>query len=139
MILVPPAYDDPALFGRIEDTLKPLGFAHLTVTTAEKHDEMIAFSSQMAHVVSNAYIKSPRAHGHKGFSAGSYKDLTRVARLNANMWAELCMDNNDNLLTELDGFIEALTRYRDALATQNQDKLEDLLEEGSRLKEKLDR
>jgi len=138
MILVPPVYDNPALLGRIEELLKPLGFGHLTVTTAEKHDEMIAFSSQMAHVVSNAYIKSPSARGHKGFSAGSYKDLTRVARLNAQMWAELCMDNNDFLIKELDVFIGALTHYRDALAEHDQEKLKALLEEGSKLKEQLD-
>ena len=138
MILVPPVYDNPALLGRIEDILKPVGFGHLTITTAEKHDEMIAFSSQMAHVVSNAYIKSPSARGHKGFSAGSYKDLTRVARLNADMWAELCMDNNDFLIKELDGFISTISAYRDALAAGDRDKLIKLLEEGSRLKEELD-
>jgi len=138
MILVPPVYDDPALLSRIEKTLKPAGFGHLTVTTAEKHDEMIAFSSQMAHVVSNAYIKSPTACGHKGFSAGSYRDLTRVARLDADMWAELCMDNNDFLIRELDCFIKSVTLYRDALAVQDKNNLVKLLEEGSRLKGELD-
>ena len=138
MILVPPVYDDPDLFGRIEEVLKPAGFGHLTVTTAEKHDEMIAFSSQMAHVVSNAYIKSPSASGHKGFSAGSYKDLTRVARLNADMWGELFMDNSDFLIQELDGFIESVTLYRDAMAAKNKEELTRLLEEGSRLKGELD-
>jgi len=138
MILVPPVYDDAALFGRIEDLLKPLGFVHLTVTTAEKHDEMIAFSSQMAHVVSNAFIKSPTARGHKGFSAGSYKDLTRVARLNADMWTELFMDNNDFLVRELDVFIEEITRYKAALINKDVEFLRELLEEGSRLKKELD-
>jgi len=138
MILVPPVYDDPALLGRIEKTLKPVGFGHLTVTTAEKHDEMIAYSSQLAHVVSNAYIKSPTARGHKGFSAGSYKDLTRVARLNADMWAELCMDNNDYLIRELDGLIESITLYKNALAARDKNELTKLLEEGSRLKGELD-
>ena len=138
MILVPPVYDDPALLGRIEEILKPIGFGRLTVTTAEKHDEMIAFSSQMAHIVSNAYIKSPTAREHKGFSAGSYKDLTRVARLNADMWAELCTDNSDFLVRELDYFITLLTYYRDALSARNREKLKELLEEGSRLKQALD-
>jgi prephenate dehydrogenase len=137
MILVPPVYDDAALFGRIEDLLKPVGFGRLTVTTAEKHDEMIAFSSQMAHVVSNAYIKSPTAREHKGFSAGSYKDLTRVARLNVEMWAELCMDNNDFLIHELDVFIASISKYRDALATKDRDVLSQLLEEGSQIKGEL--
>jgi len=138
MILVPPVYDDPVLFGRIEEILKPAGFGHLTVSTAEKHDELIAFSSQMAHVVSNAYIKSPSAKGHKGFSAGSYRDMTRVARLDAGMWGELCMDNSKYLIRELDGFIESVLRYREALATKNIDELVCLLDEGSRLKEELD-
>jgi len=139
MILVPPVYDDPALFSKAEEILKPAGFGRLTITTAEKHDEMIAFSSQMAHVVSNAYIKSPSANGHKGFSAGSYRDLTRVARLDAAMWAELCMDNSDCLIRELDVFIGAVARYRDALAERDADGLVRLFAEGSRLKEELDK
>jgi len=139
MILVPPVFDDAVLFGRIEELLKPTGFGHLTFTTAEKHDEMIAFSSQMAHVVSNAFIKSPSACGHKGFSAGSYKDLTRVAQLNAQMWTELFMKNRDNLIHELDIFIKEISRYRDALADHNDAGMTELLKEGSQLKEKLDR
>ena len=138
MILVPPVYDDPVLFGRIEETLKPAGFGHLTIATAGLHDEMIAFSSQMAHVVSNAYIKSPSAKGHKGFSAGSYRDLTRVARLDADMWGELCMENSEFLVKELDGFIASVTEYKDALASGDREKLVKLLSDGSRLKEELD-
>jgi len=138
MILVPPVYDDAALFGRIEELLKPFGFGHLTFTTAEKHDEMIAFSSQMAHVVSNAYIKSPTAREHKGFSAGSYEDLTRVARLDADMWAELCVKNADFLVQELDIFIRSVALCRDALAVRDKGRLKELLEEGSRLKRELD-
>jgi len=138
MILVPPTYDDPALFGKIEELLKPAGFGHLTVSTAEKHDEMIAFSSQMAHLVSNAFVKSPAAQGHKGFSAGSYKDMTRVAQLNADMWTELFMQNNDYLIHELDVFIEAIAGYRNALAARDSGVMKDLLEEGSRIKQELD-
>ena len=138
MILVPPVYDDPVLFGRLEEILKPVGFGHITVTTAEKHDEMIAFSSQMAHVVSNAFIKSPSAGGHKGFSAGSYKDLTRVAQLNSKMWGELLMDNSEYLLHELDIFTASVNEYKDALKTKDMEKLVKLLEEGSRRKGELD-
>jgi prephenate dehydrogenase len=137
MIIVPPIYDDAALFGRIEEALKPVGFGRLTFTTAKKHDEMIAYSSQMAHVVSSAYIKSPAAREHRGFSAGSYKDLTRVARLNADMWSQLCMDNSDCLVSELDRFIDSISKYRDALAAQDIGTLRELLEEGSRIKGEL--
>ncbi|MCL2740881.1 MAG: prephenate dehydrogenase/arogenate dehydrogenase family protein, partial [Oscillospiraceae bacterium] len=138
MVLVPPVYDDPTLLGRVESILKPAGFGHLTVTTAERHDEVIAFSSQLAHVVSNAYVKSPTAQGHRGFSAGSYRDLTRVARLDADMWARLCMDNGDCLIRELDGLMGSLGQYRKALAEGDMDGLTRLLAEGSRLKGVLD-
>ena len=87
MVIVPPAFDNIELLSRVQELLRPAGFGSYSVTTAEKHDEMIAFTSQMAHLVSNAYIKSPTARAHKGFSAGSYKDMTRVAWLNAPMWS----------------------------------------------------
>ncbi|NLO49051.1 MAG: prephenate dehydrogenase [Clostridiales bacterium] len=135
MIIVPPKYDDIALLETIKELLKPAGFSRLTVTTAEKHDQMISFTSQMAHIVSNAYIKSPTARAHKGFSAGSYKDLTRVARLNEFMWTELFMENRDNVLSELDYLIHSLSLYRDALANSDALELKELLAEGRRCKE----
>ena len=130
MIIVPPKYDDIALLETIKELLKPAGFSRLPVTTAEKHDQMISFTSQMAHIVSNAYIKSPTARAHKGFSAGSYKDLTRVARLNEFMWTELFMENRDNVLSELDYLIHSLSLYRDALANSDALELKELLAEG---------
>ena len=138
MILVPPVTDDILLYDRIEKALSPVGFGRLTVTTAEKHDAMIAFTSQLAHVVSNAFIKSPAAGQHKGYSAGSYKDLTRVAWLNPDMWTELFMENRGPLLRELDVFITALTKYRDALESGDGPALRALLDEGRRIKEELD-
>lgn len=138
MVIVPPRYDDIELLGRVKELLAPAGFGRISVTTAEKHDQMIAFTSQMAHVVSNAYIKSPTARIHKGFSAGSYKDLTRVAWLNAPMWAELFMENKDFLLNELDLFINSLTQYRDAMTNDDMPELIRLLDEGRRLKEEVD-
>lgn len=95
---------------------------------------MIAYTSQLAHVVSNAYVKSPTARGHRGFSAGSYKDLTRVARLNAPMWTELFLDNADNLSRELGTIIGSLQAYKDALDARDAEGLEALLAEGDRLK-----
>ena len=99
---------------------------------------MIAFTSQMPHILSNAYIKSPTAIRHKGFSAGSYKDLTRVAWLNAGMWAELFLDNKENILFELDTYLDSLKAYRNALARENKETLVCLLEEGKRRKEEVD-
>lgn len=137
MVLVPPVLDDMQLIDRVCKLLEAPGFGSFSVTTAEKHDEMIAFTSQLAHVVSNAYVKSPAAQSHKGFSAGSYKDLTRVAWLNPQMWTELFLDNRDYLITELDGICAELKKYRDALAAQDADTLCCLLEEGKRRKEEV--
>ena len=120
MVLVPPVYDDMALLQRVKDALEPCGFGFFSVTTAADHDRMIAFTSQMPHVLSNAFIKSPTALEHKGFSAGSYRDLTRVAWLNPGMWTELFLENRENLLFELDTYIQSLTQYRDALANQDE-------------------
>ena len=138
MVIVPPRYDDMELLDNIKKLLAPLGFAHITVTNADKHDEMIAFTSQMAHIVSNAYIKSPRAGSHKGFSAGSYKDLTRVAWLNPQMWTELFLENGDHLIDELDFLIARLTEYRTAIAENDSDTLIRILDEGRMRKKAID-
>ncbi|MBQ5887099.1 MAG: prephenate dehydrogenase/arogenate dehydrogenase family protein, partial [Clostridia bacterium] len=107
-------------------------------TTANQHDEMIAFTSQLAHVVSNAYVKSPTARSHKGFSAGSYKDLTRVARLNEEMWSELFVENKEHLVSELNVLIASLTEYRDAIRDGDTDATRSLLKDGREAKESID-
>lgn len=99
---------------------------------------MIAFTSQMPHVVSNAFVKSPSAVRHKGFSAGSYKDLTRVARLNEGMWTELFLENREPLLAELNGLIDRLGEYRDAIQKKDADTLRALLRDGSERKKSID-
>ena len=138
MVLVPPRFDDMDLLERVKEALSPCGFGSFSVTTAQEHDRLIAFTSQMPHVISNAFIKSPTAAAHKGFSAGSYKDLTRVAWLNATMWAELCMENRENMLFELDSYIQSLQAYKNALETKDLDGLTALLEEGKQRKEEVD-
>lgn len=138
MVIVPPRYDDVLLLDKIKKLLSPAGFGRITVTTAEIHDEKIAYTSQLAHIVSNAYIKSPTARGHKGVSAGSYKDLTRVAWLNPQMWTELCLENRDCLLKEIDILIENLSQYRDAIETNDREKLIEIFAEGKAIKEEVD-
>lgn len=113
------------------------GFASVRFTSAEEHDSMIAYTSQLAHIVSGAYVKNPLSQQHKGFSAGSFQDMTRVARLNEKMWTELMMDNADLLVPSLDDFILRLSQYRDALAERNSDALFELLKEGRIMKENL--
>ncbi len=138
MVLVPPKFDDPELLTRVKEALEPCNFGSFSVTTAQEHDSMIAFTSQMPHIVSNAYIKSPTAQNHKGFSAGSYKDLTRVAWLNPQMWAELFLSNRDNVLNELNIYIESLRKYQTAIENNDEEMLISLLDEGKKRKEEVD-
>ena len=138
MVLVPPRFDDPQLLQRVKDALIPCGFKNFSVATADAHDKMISFTSQMPHIISNAFIKSPTALDHKGFSAGSYKDLTRVAWLNPYMWAELFLSNSENVISELDLFIDSLKKYRTAIANNDSDALIKLLDEGRLRKEEVD-
>ncbi len=138
MILTPQNTDDIAMLEKVTKLIKAIGFASVTTTTPDNHDRIIAFTSQLAHVVSNAYVKSPQAKVHKGFSAGSYKDLTRVAKLNENMWTELFLENKDNLIFELDHIINALTEYKHALENDDCATLKALLKDGSDRKKAID-
>lgn len=138
MVLVPPVLDDMQMIERVCKLLDAPCFGHFSVTTAEKHDEMIAFTSQLAHVVSNAYVKSPTARSHKGFSAGSYKDLTRVAWLNPPMWTQLFLENREPLLGELDQLQTHLAEYRRALEQRDGAELERLLQAGRDRKQEVD-
>ncbi len=141
LVVVPPHMDDferVAVLERLKQLLEPCGFGSFTLSTAEHHDEVIAFTSQLAHVVSNAYVKSPSARVHKGFSAGSYKDLTRVARLNADMWCELFLEDADNLSEEIGTLIDNLQQYKDAIDTRDAARLHDLLAEGDRRKREIE-
>ena len=141
LVLVPPTVDDSLkleLLSQVREMVRPLGFGKFSVTSAEEHDHVIAFTSQLAHVVSNAYVKSPTAQEHHGFSAGSYRDLTRVAHLNASMWAELMTDNAQYLSQELRYLIDSLVAYRDALEKKDEEQLKELLAEGDRIKRALD-
>lgn len=138
MVLVPSKNDDITFLDRVKTLLKPAGFGSITVTTAETHDKVIAFSSQLAHVVSNAYVKSETAKIHTGMSAGSYKDLTRVAWLNPEMWTQLFFDNKENLISEIDTLMAHMKEYRDALETDDRETMKRLLDEGRRRKEEVD-
>ena len=137
-VLVPRHGEDVEVIARAREAVIEVGFSRVSVMSDERHDELIAYTSQLAHVVSNAYVKSPCAKAHKGISAGSYKDLTRVAYLNENMWTELFMDNRDNLLREINVLIENLTDYTKALECGDSEKLRELLLEGKMAKQEAD-
>lgn len=121
----------------LRDLLLGLGFARLVVTTPENHDRVIAFTSQLAHLVSSAYVRSPSALNFPGFTAGSFRDLSRVAGVDPNLWTELFLLNGDNVLRELDAIIGHLTAFREAVAAEDRAGLAALLREGSARKQAL--
>lgn len=119
----------------VETLARDMGFGNIVETTPFDHDSIIAYTSQLAHVVSSAYVKSPTMQKELGFSAGSFKDMTRVATLNETMWTTLFMSNRDCLVFEIDELIKHLTEYRNAIAENDSQTLEQLLRDGRILKE----
>lgn len=112
-----------------------IGAGKIVITSPENHDKMIAYTSQLAHIVSSAYVKSPELGLECGFSGGSFQDMTRIATMNEKMWTDLFMQNRDNLIFELDTLIENLNKYSHALRFGDSDELLALIAEGRRLKE----
>ena len=138
MILTPAPGTDIETIRRAKKMFLSVGFGRVRFTTPEEHDEMIAFTSQLAHIVSGAYVDSPLAARHRGFSAGSFRDMTRVARLNETMWTELFLENDDLLLAQTEHLIKNLTAYRDALRDRDEEKLKAILRRGREIKEALE-
>ncbi len=137
MILCGHPDEDPAVLQLARDFFLSLGFRRVQFTTPKVHDEMIAYTSQLAHIVSSAYVKCPLADKHRGFSAGSFADMTRVARLNEAMWTELFFDNREALLPVVEDLVQRVTEYRDALRDQDEEAMMRLLREGRETKERL--
>lgn len=135
--IITPSENTPQIAVDLLSTLAgSIGFGKAVVASPEKHDQVIAYTSQLAHVVSNAYVKSPSVNDFNGFSAGSFMDLTRVAKLNEDMWTSLFMCNKEALLKELDQIISNITEYRDAIREDDKERLRGLLRDGRILKEK---
>ena len=138
MILTPYQGANIADVNKVCQFFKSIGFSRMQIATDAEHDQMIAYTSQLAHVVSSAYIKSELSPKFKGFSAGSFHDMTRVAKLNETMWTDLFLENRDYLLEELNRMIGYLQEYQQALEQGNGDRLCTLLAEGRICKEKVD-
>lgn len=138
MILTPSSDISSTVLEELEALFLQLGFGQIIYTTSQNHDRMIAYTSQLAHILSNAYVKSPQALHHKGYSAGSFRDLTRVAWLNEEMWTQLFMDNRTFLIQEIDDLVQRLLEYSQALRDGNEEQLKTLLREGRQYKEEVD-
>jgi len=123
----------------LKEFFAQLGATNFIFTSAEKHDSMIAYTSQLCHVVSSAFVKNQKSLEHYGYSAGSFRDLTRVAKLNPVMWSENMLDNADYLVEDIDKIIVELQNYRNALAEKNAEKMQELLKQGTDIKEKIEK
>ena len=130
MILTPDQRTDMQLLETLKAFFLDLGFAGLTFSDPEEHDRIIAFTSQLAHITSSAYVKSPEAQKRRGFSAGSFQDMTRVARLDEDMWTELFLADADYLTGELEVLVQHLNEYLDALKNRDAEQLRALLRDG---------
>lgn len=138
MILVPTAATAPGDIDELSAFFRGLGFGRIQVCSAEVHDHMIAHTSQLAHIVSNSYVKSPVSANYNGFAGGSYKDMTRIACLNEKVWKELFIWNKAALLPEISDLIDNMTQLRNAIAADDYDTLETLLRQGREAKERID-
>jgi len=138
MILVPTEATAPGDVEELGKFFRGLGFGYIQVCSPEIHDRMIAHTSQLAHVVSNSYVKSPVSANYVGFTGGSYKDMTRVAGLNEEVWSELFLLNKEALLPEIDDLIRNITNIRDAIEKNDHEKLCSILREGREAKEHID-
>lgn len=134
-IMTPTPLTDPNAVETLSELALSVGFGKVVTASPEEHDRVIAYTSQLAHIVSNAYVKSPVLKQENGFSAGSFKDLTRVAKCNPEMWTSLFLDNKEALLTELETLSIHLEEYRKALEAEDAAGLFQLLQEGNDLKE----
>jgi len=125
------------IISRLRTLMAPIGFGEYKVTDAETHDRMIAYTSQLGHVMASSYVRNPLSLESFGFTGGSFRDMTRIAYCNPEMWSELFIENRDNLVKEIDDLIVELEKYKEAIASSDYDTLQRLLDEGTRRKEKI--
>ncbi len=137
MILTPYSDTDISVLYSVKQFFLEMGFETITIKKSDEHDEIIAYTSQLAHILSSSYIKSPTAPRHKGLSAGSFGDMTRVAYLNEVMWAELFMENRHNLVFEIETLIKHLSEYKDVIKSGDEESLVELLHDGRIKKESI--
>ena len=139
IILTPVDIDDVPALERIKEFFEEVKCEGITISSYEKHDKIIAYTSQLAHVVSSSYIKNPLSAEHVGYSAGSFRDLTRVAKLNAPMWTELFLGNKEYLLQAIEDVEKRIAEYKEAIINEDEQRLMELLQDGTEKKEIADK
>ncbi len=137
MVLTPEAGEWGATNGDrslLERFFTSLGFSRVVVTSPERHDELIAFTSQLGHVIASAYVQDERVADAVGFSAGSYANMSRIATVDPATWTALYLSDRDALLRVLDGFIGRLADFRSALDRRDADAIARFIATGAAAK-----
>lgn len=136
LVITPCGANEEAV-NKVVELSKAIGFGRITFATPKEHDKMIAFTSQLPHAIASAYVLSPQCPNHKGFSAGSYKDVSRVATINESLWSELFLENREMLLNEIDIFIDNISQIKKAIEKNDKEEIEAILRKGREVKEAL--
>lgn len=120
------------------DLYNDLGTREVKITDAKTHDAIIAYTSQLAHIISSGFVDSPLSSSSDGFNGGSFSDLSRVAKMNPFMWTELVLENRENVITCLDFFINNMINFKDAISKNDSEKLLRLFQKGNSKKSVID-
>ena len=107
-----------------------MGFKYLVECSADTHDKKIAYTSQLAHIVSNSYVKSKEIDGCLGFTGGSFQDMTRIAGVDEEVWSDLYLENAENLIENISNLINVMSEIKEALASTDRQRLIRILSDG---------
>lgn len=137
IILTPYPFMGRGPLDKLCPVLRALGFGKIVSTTPAHHDEMIAYTSQLCHVISGAYIKDRLAPETNGYTAGSFADMSRIATMDEKTWSDLFLENKEYLLSAVGRFRERMEEFEKLLAAQDKAGLERWIKEGADMKRSL--
>jgi len=123
----------------LKELILDMGFKSVKCLSSEEHDDIIAFTSQLTHVIAVALVNSDnQKFDTNSFVGDSYRDLTRIAKINSKLWTELFLENKDNLINKIDDFQKVLSSLKDSLVNEDTKSLEASFVESTKRREKID-
>ena len=130
--LITPTPDNSAeAIALVREFAEYIGCVHIVTTTPKEHDAIIAYTSQLMHIVAIALCDNPMIERSTYFSAGSLRDCTRVAVINEKMWSELFLENKDELSMRIEEMQDSLEKIKEALKNDDRNKLEDIMKDAT--------
>lgn len=116
-----------------------LGFNRISILSPEEHDEMIAFVSQLTHCIAVSLMNCNDDENLKDYTGDSFRDLTRIARINENMWTELFFMNKEPLIHEMNSFIDVITKMRDIIVAEDSESLKEMMRISTKRRSRFDK